>query len=406
MTRVATVVAMAVWMFVAAACAHELGHVLGAYATGGRITSVELRPWRLGHTLVSPNPHPSVVLWSGFLVGWIAPFATRPAWRTTRWLIGPALRAWAWFSWLAFGSYLALAGGERLTDTGQLVAVGWPVWLLVAIGGGVALVGYWRSRHAWAALNARLSEPSLTWQTTLPTAVFWWAWLAGWCVAQTLVASLLSPGPTSDNLCYVRFGVVLPGILCHPARHGTSLRSRPCPPMTLPMTPTIRLANLDDPRDADAVVFLIDTYSRDPFGNGAPLDASIRQRLASALREHPTTRVFVAFDDASEDGSDNASDGGRPIGLATCFVGFSTFAARQLINVHDLSVVPEARGKGVGRALLRAVEAHAREHGYCKVTLEVVEHNDHARGLYESEGFGQATYAEGGGALFYAKPLG
>lgn len=156
---------------------------------------------------------------------------------------------------------------------------------------------------------------------------------------------------------------------------------------------TVRVADLENAKDAAAVVYLINTYACDPFGNGGPLPEATRERLVPALRDHPTTRIFLAF------------DGETAVGLATCFTGFSTFAARQLVNIHDLSVVPEARGKGVGRALMRAVEEDARSRGYCKVTLEVVEHNDHARGLYESEGFRQATYAEGGGALFYTKPL-
>lgn len=156
----------------------------------------------------------------------------------------------------------------------------------------------------------------------------------------------------------------------------------------------IRIADLGNPQDAADIVYLLDAYSRHPFGNNAPLRDEIREKLIPAMREHPTTRVFIASGD------------GKPLGLAVCFTGFSTFAAKQLVNVHDLSVVAEARGKGVGRALLRAVEEDARSRGYCKVTLEVVEENDHARGLYESEGFRQATYAEGGGALFYSKPLG
>ena len=43
---------------------------------------------------------------------------------------------------------------------------------------------------------------------------------------------------------------------------------------------------------------------------------------------------------------------------------------------------------GAGRALLGAVEAHAREHGCCKLTLEVQHDNERARALYASFGFG------------------
>jgi ribosomal protein S18 acetylase RimI-like enzyme len=94
------------------------------------------------------------------------------------------------------------------------------------------------------------------------------------------------------------------------------------------------------------------------------------------------------------------------VGIATCFLGFSTFAARPLINVHDLAVLPEHRGRGIGRGLLEAVEHCARERGCAKVTLEVQENNSPARRLYKRMGFAQAVYAEDtGGALFYAKTL-
>jgi len=66
----------------------------------------------------------------------------------------------------------------------------------------------------------------------------------------------------------------------------------------------------------------------------------------------------------------------------------STFAARPLLNLHDLAVLPERRGLGVGRALLEAVEARARDLGCCKLTLEVRQDNARAQALYESFGFG------------------
>lgn len=158
---------------------------------------------------------------------------------------------------------------------------------------------------------------------------------------------------------------------------------------------TIRRADLATDADAAAVVAMLDAYARDPMGDGRPLADDVRQRLVPALREHPTTLLWLAF------------LGSDPVGILTAFVGFSTFKARPLINLHDVAVLPASRGHGVGRGLLAAVEAHARETGCCKLTLEVLENNPRAKGLYEAVGFVQATYAEGAGAaLFYAKPLG
>ena len=108
---------------------------------------------------------------------------------------------------------------------------------------------------------------------------------------------------------------------------------------------------------------------------------------------HPTTLAWLAF------------DGDRPVGVLTAFVGFSTFKARPLVNIHDVFLKPECRGKGVGKALLAAAEEHARQTGCCRLSLEVLENNP-AKGVYESVGFRQSAYAPGaGGALFYIKPL-
>jgi len=134
-------------------------------------------------------------------------------------------------------------------------------------------------------------------------------------------------------------------------------------------------ADLDDPFHRRALVAVLDSYARDPMGGGTTLSPDVSETLADRLQAHPTTRAFLAF------------DGDEPVGLAICFLGFSTFAARPLLNIHDLAVLPERRGQGIGRALLGAVEEAARSEGCCKLTLEVLDSNDRARGLYTSFGF-------------------
>jgi GNAT superfamily N-acetyltransferase len=152
------------------------------------------------------------------------------------------------------------------------------------------------------------------------------------------------------------------------------------------------LDRIDHQRD---VLALTAAYALDPMGNGGPLAPEVLDRLVDGLRNHPTTLILLAYLEE------------RAVGIATCFRGFSTFSARPLVNIHDLAVLPEHRGRGVGRLLLQAVEGKARELGCCKVTLEVQENNLRARRVYATAGFAQASYvAAGGGALFYAKALG
>ncbi len=56
-------------------------------------------------------------------------------------------------------------------------------------------------------------------------------------------------------------------------------------------------------------------------------------------------------------------------------------------RINGLAVADAARGRGVGRALLRAAVEEARGTGARRITLRVLGHNTAARRLYESEGF-------------------
>jgi ribosomal protein S18 acetylase RimI-like enzyme len=159
-------------------------------------------------------------------------------------------------------------------------------------------------------------------------------------------------------------------------------------------TVTIVEADLANPKHQREVLAMTAAYALDPMGNGGPLAGDVVARLIPGLREHPTTLIFLAY------------VGEQAVGIATCFYGFSTFAARPLINIHDLAVLPGHRGRGIGRALLEAVERKARERGCSKITLEVQENNLTARQIYKAAGFAQGAYGDAtGGSLFYWKTL-
>jgi ribosomal protein S18 acetylase RimI-like enzyme len=157
-----------------------------------------------------------------------------------------------------------------------------------------------------------------------------------------------------------------------------------------------RIERLDprDPRDADALVRLLDEYARSAEGGGNPLDAQAAARLPGLLASRPNYLGWIAW------------DGSQPVGLINCFEGVSSFKARPLLNIHDIAVTAGRRGQGIGRSLLAAAEQAAHERGCCKLTLEVLEGNARAIGLYRDAGFAAYELDPAmGRAMFFEKWL-
>ena len=75
---------------------------------------------------------------------------------------------------------------------------------------------------------------------------------------------------------------------------------------------------------------------------------------------------------------------GTPVGFALWFRNFSTFLARPGIWLEDLFVHPEARGRGVGKALLAALARMAVERGYGRVEWSVLDWNAPSIAFYQS----------------------
>jgi ribosomal protein S18 acetylase RimI-like enzyme len=134
-------------------------------------------------------------------------------------------------------------------------------------------------------------------------------------------------------------------------------------------------ANYSDTFHAQAIVQLLDAYARDPAGGGSPLSDFAKAHLVPELAKRPQAFSVLAF------------DGNVPVGLVNCIEGFSTFACKPLVNVHDVAVVASHRGQRVGEKMLALAEQIARQRGACKLTLEVLSDNPSAIKLYERIGF-------------------
>jgi hypothetical protein len=120
---------------------HELGHVMGAYLTGGTVTNVVLHPLAFSRTDVSPDPHPGIVAWMGPLIGVGLPLvcvAVMPrrciAWRNIA-------RFFAGFCLIANGAYISIGSFRGVGDCGEMLHAGAPLWFMIVFGAATIPLG-------------------------------------------------------------------------------------------------------------------------------------------------------------------------------------------------------------------------------------------------------------------------
>lgn len=88
------------------------------------------------------------------------------------------------------------------------------------------------------------------------------------------------------------------------------------------------------------------------------------------------------------------------LGFTQMYPSFTSIYLERIWILYDLYVVPEARGWGIGRALMERTQRFARESGAKRVELSTARDNRPAQALYESLGYqrDEAFY-------FYELPL-
>lgn len=149
---------------------------------------------------------------------------------------------------------------------------------------------------------------------------------------------------------------------CRTARHSVQLPE--------PMSVTIRSAAADDAPLVLRFIRGLAEYERLPHECVAT-EADLRETL---FGPRPQAEVLIAEAD------------GEPAGFALFFHNYSTFLARRGLYLEDLFVLPEARGRGVGRALLARLAHIARERGCGRFEWSVLDWNESAIGFYRSLG--------------------
>ncbi|MEO1994678.1 MAG: M50 family metallopeptidase [Planctomycetaceae bacterium] len=133
---------------------HELGHVLGAWLTGARVSYVELHPLRISRTDVVANRLPLLVAWAGPLVGCTLPLGVWGLSWGRRWRAEFAVRFLTGFCLVGNGAYLGAGTWGRVGDAGVLLDAGCPVWFMwlfgaVAVSGGIRMWHGLGTRFGW-----------------------------------------------------------------------------------------------------------------------------------------------------------------------------------------------------------------------------------------------------------------
>ncbi|WP_155987794.1 GNAT family N-acetyltransferase [Gorillibacterium massiliense] len=107
--------------------------------------------------------------------------------------------------------------------------------------------------------------------------------------------------------------------------------------------------------------------------------------------ETPITSDMVSkmtkADDYLDGGMIILYHGDIPVGLVRC--ADDDFEGATIMNIGPLAIIPEYQGHGLGRGLLRAALAFARNQGYNRTVLCVNADNERAKALYLQEGFKQ-----------------
>lgn len=149
--------------------------------------------------------------------------------------------------------------------------------------------------------------------------------------------------------------------------------------MTLPLqltavrsttAPEIRLA---DAGDIDAVAELLSAF-RDWFGKSEPTTAEIRASVERILDDGDGEYLLAFL-------------GSQPVGVCQLRYRWSVWTSSPDCWLEDLFVIEDARGSGLGRALVDAALARADEHGCGRIELDVNERNEPALALYRASGF-------------------
>lgn len=144
----------------------------------------------------------------------------------------------------------------------------------------------------------------------------------------------------------------------------------------------LRPAQPDDAPTIHALITGLAVYEREPDAVEVTVD-TLRQQLALA---HPPFECLLAERTDDTEPRDGAQASREALGFALFFQSYSTWRGKPGLYLEDLFVIPEARGAGIGKALLRRLAAIAVERDYGRMEWAVLNWNQPAIDFYQSLG--------------------
>lgn len=130
---------------------HEIGHVLGAWFTGGEVKQVVLNPLTISRTDLAQNPHPLLVVWAGPICGVLFPLVLWGGAMMLRMRSAFVFRFVAGFCLIANGAYIAIGSFDRVGDCGEMLRHGSLIWQLWLFGAITIPLGFslWHRQGIW-----------------------------------------------------------------------------------------------------------------------------------------------------------------------------------------------------------------------------------------------------------------
>ena len=120
--------------------------------------------------------------------------------------------------------------------------------------------------------------------------------------------------------------------------------------------------------------------------HGFILALAAYEKLSDSVTATEADTARALFAPAPRAFAEIAERDGTPIGFALWFYSYSTFAGRHGVWLEDLFVVPEARGQGGGKALLRSLARRCVAEGLGRLEWTVLDWNAPSIAFYDALG--------------------